>query len=254
MPRGQTLYGFPLVGKQRCICFLLFFIFFSLRHTCAVTATVPGTSHRSTPGTWVPSPTLQRRGASSRAGPGTKELPKLISLGEPRSSPGSQAPCPVQCSGATDPVSDPVASFHPCFREYFPIDRPRNSRALPGAGHPCSDAAGADGGQSRVGAWGGGSYQHLPCRAWQRLGLVRCRHPQIQAGSSWDEVKVHYFHFLAAAKMPRASCLCFLAVRQAEQTQPATSALAIGADVLLPLPVRQLGLLTSSAPACCGDN
>lgn len=89
--------------------------------------------------------------------------------------------------------------------------------------------------QSRVGARGGGgvSYQHLPCCAWQRLGLVHCRHPQSQAGSPWDEVKMHYFHLLAAAERPRASCLCLLALRQAKQTQPATSALGIGAGELL---------------------
>lgn len=63
---------------------------------------------------------------------------------------------------------------------------------------------------------------------------------------------MHYFHLLATDKRPRAACLCWLALRQAEQTQPASSALGRdlgsfcgGADVLLPLPARQ-------PPLSCG--
>lgn len=65
------------------------------------------------------------------------------------------------------------------------------------------------------------------------LGLVHCNHPQRQAGSSWDEVKMRYFHLRAAAEMPRASCLWSFSLTQAEQTQPATSVLGIGAGELL---------------------
>lgn len=42
---------------------------------------------------------------------------------------------------------------------------------------------------------------------------------------------MHYFHLLAAAKRPQASCLCLLALRQAEQIQPATSRQELGAFV-----------------------
>lgn len=108
------------------------------------------------------------------------------------------------------------------------------------------------GGTQQGGCMVGGSHQHLLCHAWQRLGLVHCRHPQSQADSPWDGVKMHYFHLLAADKRPRAACLCWLALRQAEQTQPASSALGQdlgsfcgGTDVLLPLPARQ-------PPLSCG--
>lgn len=83
--------------------------FFFPKEKGTVTATVPGDiAPQQPPGTWVPSPATRLLPGVVRAGAGTKELHKLSGLREPRSSPGGQAPCLVQCSGPREP--DPVVS------------------------------------------------------------------------------------------------------------------------------------------------
>lgn len=244
-PTERDCTAFHLWESKNIFSSILFF--FSPRPKGTVTATVPGDIAPQHP---------RHLGALSRS-PTTRGCSQGWSgqAHEPRSSPNSvawvsqEAPLgsmrPARCSALGPETQYQILwhRSHPCSftgtvsevsqRIFPPSPAPGTAKHFLGLGTHAGEPAGADEGTEQGGCTGRGSYQHLPCCAWQHLGLVHCRHPQSQAGSPWDEVKMHYFHLLAAAKRPQASCLWSLALRQAEQTQPVTSTLGIGAGELL---------------------
>lgn len=143
MPHGKRVHCFPLVRKQKYICLLLLLFFSPL-----------GTRHSYCSSPQAPA-LLQLRAAPRevRPGSGTTGLPKFSSLGEPRSSPGSQAPCPEQRSGPDTQYQILGHRSHPCCftgtvrcsRDGFPIASSRTAKHTPGQDTHVGDAVGAGG-------------------------------------------------------------------------------------------------------------
>lgn len=150
MPHGKRVHCFPLARKQKYICLLLF-PFFSphgTRHSYCSSPRAPGCPLLLSSGSGL------SKGGQAR--PRNQELPKFSGLGEPRSSPGSQAPCPEQRSGPDTQYQIPGHRSHPCCfrdsempRDDFPIASSRTAKHVLGRDTHVGDAAGAGGGHSR---------------------------------------------------------------------------------------------------------
>lgn len=198
---------------------------------------------------------------------GTKELPTHSGLGEPRSSSGSRAPCPVQCSGLGDHVLDPGASApslqldrdRMLSQRIFPHHQLAAQQSTPSGRAPMQDTLRVLGwAQGRVGACRRGVLPASPVPCTAALGPVHCHHPQSRADRPWDEVKAHYFHVLATAESLELLVCCrshgdgpSKLSQQPPRLGQERESFGRGADVLWPLPIRQPGLLTSSPSGFC---